>query len=121
MEYNYKVDGKWWVSEGNFADEVTAQFNFPQQIEILDTTLRDGEQEIGIIFTKEEKVAIAKKLDAAGVQRIEAGCPATSDEDAAAIKAICDLGLKADIYCFVRGVLSDMDASTASQGMELSS
>lgn len=113
MSYNFKVDGKWWVSEANFADEVTKDFHFPEKIEILDTTLRDGEQEIGIIFTKEEKVAIAKKLDAAGVQRIEAGCPATSDEDAAAIKAICDLGLKADIYCFVRGVLSDMDLAKA--------
>ena len=109
MSYEFKKDGKWWVSEANFCPEVTGTFNFPEQIQILDTTLRDGEQEIGIILTKEEKVEIAKKLDAAGVHRIEAGCPATSDEDAAAIKAICDLGLKADIYCFVRGVLSDMD------------
>lgn len=107
----YKEEGKWWVSPANFTKEVTDTFHFPEHIEILDTTLRDGEQEPGIIFTREDKVAIAKKLDAAGVHRIEAGCPMTSDEDAAAIKEICSLGLKADIYCFVRGVLSDMDVA----------
>ncbi len=109
----YKEEGKWWVSPANFVKEVTDTWNFPSHIEILDTTLRDGEQEPGIIFTKEDKIEIAKKLDAAGVQRIEAGCPMTSDEDAAAIKAICELGLHAKIYCFVRGVLSDMDAAKA--------
>lgn len=107
----YKEEGKWWVSPANFTKVVTDTFHFPEHIEILDTTLRDGEQEPGIIFTREDKVAIAKKLDAAGVHRIEAGCPMTSDEDAAAIKEICSLGLKADIYCFVRGVLSDMDVA----------
>lgn len=107
----FKEDGKWWVSPSNFAKEVTDTFHFPSHIQILDTTLRDGEQEPGIIFTREDKVSIAKKLDAAGVHRIEAGCPMTSEEDAAAIKEICSLGLNADIYCFVRGVLSDMDVA----------
>ncbi len=107
----YKEEGKWWVSPADFLDEVTKDFHFPEKIEILDTTLRDGEQEPGIIFTKEDKVEIARKLDAAGVHRIEAGCPMTSAEDAAAIKAICALGLKAKIYCFVRGVLTDMDVA----------
>lgn len=108
---SYKEEGKWWVSPANFLDEVTKNFDFPEKIEILDTTLRDGEQEPGIIFTKEDKIEIAKKLDAAGVHRIEAGCPMTSEEDANAIKAICKLGLKAKIYCFVRGVLADMDVA----------
>ena len=105
----YKEEGKWWVSPSNYADEVVNAYNFPDKIEILDTTLRDGEQEAGIILTKEDKIAIAKKLDAAGVHRIEAGTPAGSEEDEQAIREICQLGLKADIYCFVRGVLSDMD------------
>ena len=101
--------GKWWVSPDNFVKEITDTYEFPDKIEILDTTLRDGEQEIGIIFTKEDKIAIAKKLDAAGVHRIEAGTPATSKEDEDAIREICALGLKAQIYCFVRGVKADMD------------
>lgn len=107
----FKEEGKWWVSPANYAPEVTGEYQFPARIEILDTTLRDGEQEPSIVFTKEDKVAIAKKLDAAGVHRIEAGTPMTSDEDREAVKEICALGLKADIYCFVRGVLSDMDVA----------
>ena len=106
---SYREPGKWWVSPANDAPEVKQSFGFPKQIEILDTTLRDGEQEPGIVFSKEDKIAIAKKLDAAGVQRIEAGTPATSEEDAAAIRAISELGLNAKIYCFVRNVKSDMD------------
>lgn len=108
---SFKEQGKWWVSPANYDPEVTKSYHFPQQIEILDTTLRDGEQEPGIIFTKEDKIEIAKKLDAIGVTRIEAGCPLTSPEDAEAIKAICNLGLKAKIFCFVRGVISDIDAA----------
>ncbi len=104
----FKEEGKWWVAPANYAKDVTDEYAFPKQIEILDTTLRDGEQEPSIVFNKEDKIAIAKKLDAAGVHRIEAGTPAASEEDAAAIKAICELGLKAKIYCFVRNVKSDM-------------
>ena len=103
----FKEEGKWWVSPGDDDERVTCEYNFPKKIEILDTTLRDGEQEAGIIFTKEDKLAIAKKLDAAGVHRIEGGCPTTSEEDAEALREICAAGLNADIYCFVRGVLSD--------------
>lgn len=105
----YKQEGQWWVSAANYADEVTKDFHFPEKIEILDTTLRDGEQEPNIILSKEDKIEIAKKLDAAGVHRIEAGCPMTSEEDAQAIREICALGLNANIYCFVRGVLKDLD------------
>ncbi len=105
----FREEGRWWVSPANYAKEVTAAFEFPETIEILDTTLRDGEQEPGIVFTIEDKVAIARQLDEAGVHRIEAGTPAASEEDAAAIKAICGLGLSAKIYCFVRNVVSDMD------------
>ena len=106
MKMAYKEEGKWWVSPANYLPEVTKNYHFPEHIEILDTTLRDGEQEPGIIFTKEDKVAIAKRLDAAGVHRIEAGCPMTSEEDAAAIKEICALGLKAKIYCLQRRAAS---------------
>ena len=63
MKMAYKEEGKWWVSPANYLPEVTKNYHFPEHIEILDTTLRDGEQEPGIIFTKEDKVAIAKRLD----------------------------------------------------------
>lgn len=102
-------EGKWWVSPSNYADEVVAGFNFPKNVEILDTTLRDGEQQPGIIFTKEDKVEIAKKLASAGVHRIEAGTPAVSKEDEDAIKAITALNLGPKIFAFVRNMVEDME------------
>ena len=58
----FKEEGRWWVSPANYKEEVVRAFHFPPRIEILDTTLRDGEQEPGIIFTVEDKVEIARKL-----------------------------------------------------------
>lgn len=101
--------GKWWVSPSNYEQEVTSGFNFPQKIEILDTTLRDGEQQAGIVLNLKDKVKIAAKLDEVGVHRIEAGTPATSEEDAQAIKEIASMGLKAKIYCFCRAMPKDME------------
>ncbi|MDY0235995.1 MAG: hypothetical protein RBR71_08200 [Gudongella sp.] len=109
----YKEDGKWWVSQSNFAEEVIKSFNFPKKIEILDTTLRDGEQQPGIILTRSEKVEIAKKLAKAGVQRIEAGTPAASQEDADAIKEIAELNLGPKIFAFVRNTPDDMKLAKA--------
>jgi isopropylmalate/homocitrate/citramalate synthase len=99
----------WWVAPANYESEVTAKLNFAKDVKILDTTLRDGEQQPGIVFSREDKVAIAKKLDAIGIHKIEAGTPAVSTEDEEAIREICGLGLKAEIYCFVRNVLADID------------
>lgn len=105
----YREDGKWWVSPANYTEEVTGNYNFAEKIEILDTTLRDGEQQPGIIFTRDEKVSIARKLSEVGVHRIEAGTPAASQEDADAIKAIVDEGLDSKIFCFSRNMVKDME------------
>ncbi len=104
----YHEPGKWWVSPENYEPEVQEKFNFPKKIEFLDTTLRDGEQQPSIILTKDEKVDIARKLSELGVHRIEAGTPAVLKEDEEAIREICSLGLKSDIYAFVRCMEKDM-------------
>lgn len=100
--------GQWWVSPENYDQAVVSRFNFPAKVEFLDTTLRDGEQQPSIILTKDEKVAIAKRLSKAGIQRIEAGTPAVLKEDAEAIKEICSLGLDSKIFAFVRNMPEDM-------------
>ncbi len=66
-------------------------------LEILDTTLREGEQTPYVNFTLEEKITIAKLLDAVGVEMIEAGDPSVSPNVAKALQRIAALGLKAEV------------------------
>ncbi|MEM2972246.1 MAG: 2-isopropylmalate synthase [Candidatus Bathyarchaeia archaeon] len=84
--------------------------NFAEKPRIFDTTLRDGEQTPGVSLTPKEKLEIAKKLDALGVDAIEAGFAAASKGELEAIKLIAKEKLKADVFSFARGVKSDIDA-----------
>ena len=77
---------------------------------LYDTTLRDGEQTVGVVLSPEDKLQIARALAAAGVDRIEAGFPRVSDDDAKAIRLIVDAGLDAEIWGFSRAVRTDVDA-----------
>jgi isopropylmalate/homocitrate/citramalate synthase len=77
---------------------------------LYDTTLRDGEQTVGVVLSPEEKLRIAQALDEAGVDRIEAGFPRVSPEDARAIQLILEAGLGAEIWGFSRAVRADVDA-----------
>ena len=107
MSQPWKTD-KWFTSPWNYLPEVRETLNFPDKIKIHDVTLRDGEQQTGIVFRRAEKVAIAKKLVAAGVHRIEAGMPAVSADDEAAIKEIVSLGLSSEIFSFARCMPADV-------------
>ena len=97
----WKTD-KWYTSLWNYLPEARKNYGFPKKIKIHDVTLRDGEQQTAVVFRREEKVAIAKQLDAMGVQRIEAGMPAVSAQDKEAITEIANLGLKSEIFAFGR-------------------
>jgi isopropylmalate/homocitrate/citramalate synthase len=92
-----------------FSDEAHSGSNFPKEVRIADCTLRDGEQQAGIVFTKQDKVEIARALDRLGVYEIEAGTPASSDEDRQAIEEIAGAGLKAKISALARGRRDDID------------
>ncbi|MEP2532200.1 2-isopropylmalate synthase [Shimia sp.] len=109
MRENHFEDGKWWVSPYNFEPEVRNQMQLPPQVQIHDATLRDGEQTPGVVFSVDDKIRIATKLDEVGVERIEAGMPAVSPQDAEAIKEISKLGLKSKIFTFARAMKQDID------------
>ena len=79
-------------------------------IGLYDTTLRDGEQTVGVVLTPEDKLAIATALARAGVDRIEAGFPRVSEDDANAIRSIVEAGLEAEIWGFSRAVRADVEA-----------
>ena len=108
MENKPWKNESWFTSPWNFAPEVREGLNFPDEIKIHDITLRDGEQQTGITFRREEKVEIAKLLAKAGVHRIEAGMPAVSPQDEAAIKEIVDLDLGCEIFAFSRCMIPDV-------------
>ncbi|MEM6733555.1 MAG: 2-isopropylmalate synthase, partial [Myxococcota bacterium] len=59
-------------------------------VRIFDTTLRDGEQSPGATLTSVEKLDVARALSRLGVDVIEAGFPAASPDDLAAVKAIAE-------------------------------
>ncbi|MGI8886554.1 MAG: homocitrate synthase/isopropylmalate synthase family protein [Gaiellaceae bacterium] len=77
---------------------------------LYDTTLRDGEQTVGVVFSPEDKLEIARALDRAGIDRIEAGFPRVSEDDSRAISLILGSGLDAEIWGFSRAVRADVEA-----------
>ena len=77
---------------------------------LYDTTLRDGEQTVGVVLSPEDKLRIAQALSEAGVDRIEAGFPRVSADDWRAIELILEAGLDAEIWGFSRAVRADVEA-----------
>ena len=56
----------WFTSSWNFAEEVRSGLHFSDHIKIHDVTLRDGEQQAGLIFDYKQKIALAEKLSEMG-------------------------------------------------------
>ncbi|HKC70374.1 MAG TPA: hypothetical protein VKB60_02070, partial [Terriglobales bacterium] len=80
-----------------------------QPIRFYDTTLRDGEQTVGVVLSPQQKLEIARKLDELGVSRIEAGFPRVSADDAEAIRLMSHASLKAELWGFSRAVKADLE------------
>ena len=107
-DHPWKSDN-WYVSHWNYLEEVTKDFTPPEKVRVHDITLRDGEQQAGVIFTKDDKIRIAEKLAEVGVHRIEAGMPAVSLNDEAALREIVKRNLSSEIFCFARCMVPDVE------------
>lgn len=107
MHQPWKAD-KYFVSPLNYLEDVTTGFQLPHKVKIHDVTLRDGEQETGVALCKDEKIRIAEKLAEAGIHRIEAGMPAVSKQDEAAIREIVKRNLGPEIFGFSRCIVDDV-------------
>jgi isopropylmalate/homocitrate/citramalate synthase len=98
------------VPESVWTGTINDRYRIGGRVGLYDTTLRDGEQTVGVVLSPEDKLAIATALDALGIQRIEAGFPRVSAEDAEAVRLIMDAGLEAEVWGFSRAVAADVDA-----------
>jgi isopropylmalate/homocitrate/citramalate synthase len=97
-----------WVSELSARPDIRAAF--PRSaVRFYDTTLRDGEQTVGVVLSPQQKLEIARKLDELGVNRIEAGFPRVSSDDAEAIQLMLKANLKAELWGFSRAVMADVE------------
>ncbi len=101
-----------WITDDAFispwAYDANTKMSLPKKVTIYDVTLRDGEQYPGLVFTKEDKIRLAEALDDLGIQRLEAGMPAVSQDDFDAVREVAKR-VKADVAVFCRGMRSDVD------------
>jgi homocitrate synthase len=82
-------------------------------LNIVDTTLREGEQFIDAHFTSKQRLALAGQLDAFGVDILEVPSPRLSPQTAADVRALATLGLRARVVAHIRCVADDLDTARA--------
>jgi isopropylmalate/homocitrate/citramalate synthase len=98
-------------SKGSFwTGSLNAPHAFSAEVGFYDTTLRDGEQTVGVVLSPEEKLELARGIDELGIERIEAGFPRVSADDWRAVELIRDAGLAAEVWGFSRAVEADVKA-----------
>ena len=89
----------------------TASASASPALHIVDTTLREGEQFAGAHFTSGQRLALARQLDAFGVDVLETPSPRLSPQTAADVRALAALGLRTQVVAHIRCVVDDLDAA----------
>ena len=90
---------EWWpLSDLIWTGSLNDRYAIRGHIGLYDTTLRDGEQTVGVVLNPEEKLEIARLLDGLGIGRIEAGFPRVSEDDRRAVELIAGAGLEAEVW-----------------------
>ncbi len=92
---------------------IDLQHNISDKVRILDTTLRDGEQTAGVVFTRHEKVHLARLLSEVGVPALEAGYPVLGEEERKCVRAVVEAGLDIEVAAFCRARPEDVQAAAA--------
>lgn len=99
--------------------ETTTRAGTPaREISIFDTTLRDGEQAPGNGLTPEQKLDMALRLEALGVDVIEVGFPASSHSDLRAARMVAEVLHKATVATFSRSTRTDIDVAVDAVGVD---
>ncbi|MBW2286055.1 MAG: hypothetical protein JRF65_15835, partial [Deltaproteobacteria bacterium] len=107
----YFEKNRFWVSPMNYLPETMDKSNVQPKVQIHDVTLRDGEQTPDVVFTAEERIAVAKALNDLGVDRIEFGMPVVSRDIYDAFKEILKTDMTSEIVAFLRAHPDDIQAA----------
>ncbi|OGP64926.1 MAG: hypothetical protein A2170_14775 [Deltaproteobacteria bacterium RBG_13_53_10] len=96
---------QWSVSSFN----AQVQNAISKEVFIVDCTLREGEQQAGVVLSRKQKIRLAHILDDIGIPQLEVGMPAVSAEEEGNIKAIAKEGLKTRLVAVCRSLKEDVD------------
>jgi len=92
---------------GSYNEPVAGKVD--RTVDIVDTTLRDGEQAPGIAFSAGDKMEIAGLLADAGVGELEVGVPAMGRREVEAIRAVAQMSLPATLSVWARAIDADIE------------
>jgi len=110
----YDPEDRFYTTQWNLRDEVKAQLNLPEKVFIRDTTLREGEETPGVVYTLEQKLKIARMLDEIGIHEIDCGFASLSPQHLEFLKAVKAAGLHMKTMAITR-----VDVPNPQSGIDL--
>ena len=100
MKENTKwFNDKWWISPFNYEEKLLETFELPKRVYVRDSTIREGEETPGVLYTLEEKVKIVEMLEEIGVEHIDCGYIGKVQDQWDLANKMKEMGLKMKTYC----------------------